>query len=321
MELELRHLRVVVALADSGSVSKAAAALGVSQPSLTAQLQRIERTVGGQLFERTPTGVLPTALGTYVISSARAVLTHMAHLHAGSDALRPDVRMRLRLGTVPGPLLAGLVPRLRELLPGCEVTSQVEPSSRVLLHLLETGRLDAAVVREFPGFGLRFPADVQHRTLVATEPLFVALAETHPLARGGSVSLSDLAEEEWIHEPPDDSGLYVYFRSACEAAGFTPMCRHVVAESTTARGFVVSRQAVSLAQPTSREFDGLVVRPLTGDPLHRHLILAWRRNCPLASRADDMFQCAVDAYLELVERNKSYVSWWAEHPEVHPEPL
>src|SRR5689334_12973656 len=68
MELELRHLRVVCRLADTGSVSKAAAALGVSQPSLTAQLHRIEEAVGGSLFERGSTGVVPTPLGKHVRS-------------------------------------------------------------------------------------------------------------------------------------------------------------------------------------------------------------------------------------------------------------
>ncbi|MGH8795377.1 MAG: LysR family transcriptional regulator, partial [Stackebrandtia sp.] len=47
MEVELRHLRAVCAVADAGSVSKAAAALGISQPALTAQLRRIEQSLGG----------------------------------------------------------------------------------------------------------------------------------------------------------------------------------------------------------------------------------------------------------------------------------
>src|SRR5687768_4104648 len=55
-ELELRHLRAVCAIADEGSVTKAAARLGLTQPALSAQLRSVERLVGGQLFERTPAG-------------------------------------------------------------------------------------------------------------------------------------------------------------------------------------------------------------------------------------------------------------------------
>ena len=54
MDLELRHLRIVCAVAEAGSVTKAAASLGLAQPAVTAQLRRIERTLGGQLFERAP---------------------------------------------------------------------------------------------------------------------------------------------------------------------------------------------------------------------------------------------------------------------------
>ena len=52
MDIELRHLRVICAIAESGSVTKAAASLGLAQPALTAQLQRIERALGGPLFDR-----------------------------------------------------------------------------------------------------------------------------------------------------------------------------------------------------------------------------------------------------------------------------
>lgn len=59
MNLELRHLRVVCAIAETGSVTKAASTLGLAQPALTAQLQRIERTLGGPLFERDRRGPVP----------------------------------------------------------------------------------------------------------------------------------------------------------------------------------------------------------------------------------------------------------------------
>ncbi len=59
MELELRHLRTVRAIADTGSLTKAAATLGLAQPALSAQLRRIEKALGGTLFERDHTGPAP----------------------------------------------------------------------------------------------------------------------------------------------------------------------------------------------------------------------------------------------------------------------
>jgi DNA-binding transcriptional LysR family regulator len=74
MDIELRHLRVVCAIADTGSVTKAAALLGLAQPALTTQLQRIERTLGGTLFERDRRGARPTALGELVLARARVLI-------------------------------------------------------------------------------------------------------------------------------------------------------------------------------------------------------------------------------------------------------
>ncbi|MEO6088901.1 MAG: LysR family transcriptional regulator, partial [Umezawaea sp.] len=62
-DLELRHLRAVCAIAEEGSVTKAATRLGLTQPAMSAQLRTVERILGGLLFERTPNGSVPTDLG------------------------------------------------------------------------------------------------------------------------------------------------------------------------------------------------------------------------------------------------------------------
>src|SRR5690606_12155672 len=74
MDLELRHLKIVSAVADARSVSKAPPSLGLEQPALTAQLKRIERVLGGALFHRDHTGARPTALGEFVLARARVLL-------------------------------------------------------------------------------------------------------------------------------------------------------------------------------------------------------------------------------------------------------
>ncbi|MGW4007273.1 LysR family transcriptional regulator, partial [Streptomyces nigra] len=74
MELELRHLRVLCAIADAGSVGRAAAELGYSQPAVSTQLRRIERYFGEPVFERGPAGVQLTPYGFEVVASARDVL-------------------------------------------------------------------------------------------------------------------------------------------------------------------------------------------------------------------------------------------------------
>src|SRR5258706_1064134 len=113
MELEVRHLRVLVAVADHGSVTKAAATLGLSQPSLSSQLRRIEKELGAPLFDRSHEGMVPTELGRSVLAKARSVLADMADLRTrnvcADDANRA---VELRIGSMPGPLLARMVPHV-----------------------------------------------------------------------------------------------------------------------------------------------------------------------------------------------------------------
>src|SRR5947208_5111057 len=110
MELEVRHLKVLVAVADHGSVTKAATALGLSQPALSAQLRRIERAMGGPLFERSQDGVVPNERCRRVLAKARLVLADMADLALSpvrADA--PGEVVELRMGNNPGPILSAAI--------------------------------------------------------------------------------------------------------------------------------------------------------------------------------------------------------------------
>jgi molybdate transport repressor ModE-like protein len=74
MRLEIRHLELVVAIAESGSLGRAAARLHLSRPAVTTQLKRIETFVGGALFIRSTGGVFPTHTGAELVREARRLL-------------------------------------------------------------------------------------------------------------------------------------------------------------------------------------------------------------------------------------------------------
>ena len=93
MDIELRHLRIVCAIAEAGSVTKAAAALGLAQPALATQLKRIERSLGGALFERDRLGARPTALGDLVLARARVLLPALRGLGPAPSFHEPRARM------------------------------------------------------------------------------------------------------------------------------------------------------------------------------------------------------------------------------------
>lgn len=308
MNVELRHLRVVVLVAESGSVGRAARSLKVSQPSLTAQLKRIETAFGGQLFERSHTGVTPTPLGRYAVERARAILVDVDHLSATVSAMTAVEPSSVRLGGFPTAPVSGVANRLRGHGDIEQVSIEVEWSSSVLLQQLDSGRLDFAILREFPGFELRMPPGVQRRTVVEREPAIVALANDHHLAGetapGEEVKLADLSDEEWISEPPDDSGYHVLFRAACEESGFQPKVEHHSVDTSVQLGFVTSGQGVALIAPTSYQLltPDITTRPLATEPIHRRLLLAWSGDSPRASMTDEVWDMAVDAYEEAVRQ-------------------
>ncbi|MBG0853190.1 LysR family transcriptional regulator [Streptomyces spinoverrucosus] len=101
-------------MADAGSLTRAATALGLAQPALSAQLKRIERALGGALFERGRHGVRATALGELVLERTRVVLPAVTELQqeAARFARTPRATACLRLGGTHGPLLGALVDRL-----------------------------------------------------------------------------------------------------------------------------------------------------------------------------------------------------------------
>ncbi|WP_344873515.1 LysR family transcriptional regulator [Allokutzneria multivorans] len=324
MELEVRHLRVLLTVADTGSVSRAAATLGLSQPSLSAQLQRIERTMGIPLFERSPSGVEPTAYGRYALAKARTVLAELEELRSWTAQLEVcEQPMLLRIGAVPGPIAAKLALSLRRAFSSLrpenetEVYSHAEQSSLALLRMIDSDRLDVVVVEQFAGHELPVLPSVRRMELVAVEPVFVALGDQHPLSGKAEIDLADLAEESWIIDPLLDSGESAHLRRACQRAGFEPRIRHHATETTAARSFVASGQCVSLAQATSREGLGIVVRPLVGDPIVRRLDVAWSSE-RFAENGELVRLAAADAYLGLVEYNDSFARWWDTHPEAHP---
>lgn len=313
-ELELRHLRLICAIADEPSLTRAAARMGVSQPALSAALQRIERRVGGALFERTHTGMRLTDLGAYVVGSSRVVLADMDSLTAGAEARTRKASGEMRIGAGPGMIGPRLASRVSDTFGDGSVTLSTA-SVRQLVRDLGAERLDFAVLEEVSGFPLPTNDRVDARKLVA-EPVFVALPEDHRLSDETEVDLADLSDEDWVVPPMRDGNDQVALSRACAAAGFRPRVRHEVNEAATTRQ-LIQNGAIALAQPVSATGSGLVIRPLVGDPIIMERWLAWNVGGPFAGYAGEVYRCAATAYLGQLDRNPDYRRWWESHPEAH----
>ena len=314
MELELRHLRIVCAVAEAGSVTKAAATLGLAQPAVTAQLRRIERSLGGELFQRGRQGVTPTPLGELVLTRARVLLPAARELQ--DDALRMAASGRgpsgsqLRIGTTGSPYLAGMVKLLEKVEPHTEVVTSASFRALELLEQVRADKIDCAAIGCCGEHGLPTDADLLVRK-VAVEPVCVMVQEAHPAAALPEIPLALLSDMHWAWLPGDGC-LFECFGAACMREGFSPRTGY---ESDAATCVEMSRtgRAATLCLPTRRAA-GVVVRPIAQAPLRWVHAIVWRDEPGRLAQADALLPVAGEAYAEVVAEAPGYRAWLERHP-------
>lgn len=309
MDLELRHLRALCAMADAGSVGRAARVLGYSQQAMSTQLQRIERYFGELLFERKASGVEPTRYGAEVLAQARDVLDRADAIGRRPAGRAAGARRVLRLAATNSPVLSGMAVRIRGCLPDLALTVSSVYASSEIVELLEKGELDAAIGVDYPGLELRHSDAVAHRGIVI-EPSFVAVPAHHRVKNRMEVALSDLADDAWFLTPDDGAGWPGVFYTACEAAGFTPAAVHeFLGDRLQLQDMIADGLGVSVVQATIRPISGVLVKPLTGTPLWCRYLLAWRRESLTDEVAETLFRSATASYRDLIGRSPHFQAW------------
>ncbi|MGI5196441.1 LysR family transcriptional regulator [Streptomyces sp. CA-288835] len=301
MELEVRHLRALCAIADTGSLHRAARQLGVAQPSLSTQLRRIEHELGGALFTRERTGCRPTPLGHVVLGRARPLVAEMRALVAEARTAAATVDgPQLRIGSTASRALAGWLRRLRA--RNLEPVLQMDVSPNALLRMLADGQLDVAFVHEVEGSPLRIPPELELRVLMEREPQFVSLPPDHPAAAKPEVSLHDLADDRWMVDPTVD-GEWDAVQRMFRAAGVNPHVLH--GDYYTTDALVATGEVVAVCQPTHVDGPTMAVRRIQGDPLGVRLLLAARTQEEL----DAVYPELEEAYEEVALQAPGYREW------------
>jgi DNA-binding transcriptional LysR family regulator len=220
---ELRLLRYFVAVAQEGTVTRAAAALHLSQPSLSAAIKQLEGQLGVQLLARHGRRVTITPAGKLLVRRATELLAH-------ADAVAGEVRSsgaaasgRLRLGLSPTARY-GVGP---DLLSACAAQAPAvmiytsEDTTGALLRDVAGGRLDLAVTFCAPP-----PDDEIELRLLREEPAVVHLPTSHPLASRPRLTLEDLAGETILIAASRDSfGFTERVVSAFANVGIEPQTR------------------------------------------------------------------------------------------------
>jgi len=308
MELELRHLRLIVTVAEQGSVTRAATTLGLTQPALTAQLNRIDRVLGAPVFTRDQRGAHPTALGEFVLGRAKVLLPAMSALvdDAHRIVVGRDERSRaVRVGTASTAIGGLFVSRLVSGL-GAQVTSVTLPDVEGVADQLASEALDVGLVG-MCGNAAPPTADGVRWWRVSTDPVFVLVPDDHALVGRASVALTELADADWLGVT--GAGCFQRcFVTACARAGFTPG-KVSEADRAACVDLVRAGHGVALVQPTFPDTPGVAVVPLTGAPLQWAHHVGWHdetASLPVGGVVD----AALGAHAEAVSRSSPrFVDW------------
>ncbi len=190
--MDFEKLRMLVAVAEAGSLTEAARWLGVSQPGASRQIQRLEAEMGVPLLERASDGVRLTADGERTLEFARRTLRDYDALRATSGAEPLHGRLRIIASTTPGEyLVPELASKFNGLYPRVATEIFVGDSAAVRNELLER-RWDVG----FVGQALRQRGVVQ--IAVAQDEIVLAVPRNHRFAGGHEVGLDELKDERII---------------------------------------------------------------------------------------------------------------------------
>ena len=288
-QMKLRDLRYLLAVAEHEHFGQAAAACGISQPTLSVQLRKLEELLGVTLFERTSKKVAPTAACDRLIGHVRAAVAEADAILAMARDLRDPLAGRFRLGIIPtlAPYLLPLVfAPLRDALPTLEIEPW-EDQTAALLDRLRAHDLDAALLAtEVEG------PDLASRALF-DEPFLAGLPPEHPLAGQAVVAEADLGRD--ILLLADGHCLRDQALVACGRSG-APGDALRAASLSTLLNMVAAGYGTTLIPGLAAgaaENAGIVLRPLAART-GRTVRIAWRATFPR--------RAALEAVAEVVAR-------------------
>jgi len=276
-DLKLKDLRYLVAVADSRHFGRAAASCFVSQPTLSAQIKKLEDYLGVQLIERHPKRVALTEAGEQIVARARRILEASDEVVTLARSHRDPLSGRLRIALLPtiGPyLLPRLTRTIRKDLPRLEMRLYEHQTTQIL-QKLHAGELDLGI--------LALPVDLEG---LDSRPLYeeafvVALPEHHRLAKRPNIRVQDLKDETLLLLE-DGHCLTDQALEVCSGVGMHDSQDFRATSLETLRQMVATGAGVTLLPALASEgaygnTRGVVVKPFAKPAPTRHVGAVWRK--------------------------------------------
>jgi DNA-binding transcriptional LysR family regulator len=292
-DLSPTGLRVLREVAQAGSFTAAAQALGYTQSAISRQAAALEAVAGRALFERRRDGVALTPAGARLLARAVRVLDELDA--ALRDTAEPDVRAGpVRLGAF-ATAAAGLIPGALASLPRELVVSLREGTTPALTRGLRAGTLDLAVLAQTPPFR---PPDAEgpalELTTLAERELVVGVGTRHPFARRPAIEVGELAGQVWVASRSEgaDSLLGVW-----PGLAERPDVRYVVRDWWAKLQLVAAGLAITTLAPVALGVlpDGVRAVAVRGEPQELRRVVLARVPGPLDARAAAVADALVSA--------------------------
>lgn len=288
MAFTLRQLQYFVAVAEQGSVTRAAQNLSISQSSVTEALKELENDLGVNLFDRHPRGLSITHNGHQFLRHATKILSTVSDARTSFSGQKSAAAGTLNIGVtslVAGYVLSDLLARYRRACPGVEV-SAIEDNGGYLEHLLVGGELDVAVMVIS---NLRDRMALQAEIL-ETSPYRLWLPMGHPLVSADIISVADISREPLImltiDEIEENTGKLLSALGARPHVAFRTRSVEAV-RSLVATGAGVALLPDLVYRPWSLEGDRIESRDVSGALPVVQVGMVWRKGSTLPQAARD----------------------------------
>jgi len=277
--INVERLRVLHAVAASGSIQEAARTLHVTTSAVSQQISKLEREVHQPLVEKNGRGVRLTDAALLLVHRTLDAMTTLELAEGELDDNRNQVFGRVLVSAFPT-AARGVCPAaaraLRTNHPQLEVQfCEQEPHDS--LPLLQRGDVDVVVAQAWRNRPLALP-DGMTKEMLFDDIVDVALPSRHRLARRASVQLEDLADDEWITWP-DGAICHEWLMFTLRSRGYEPRVAHTAGEHATQLAFVAAGLGVAVMPRLGREASPKGVKLVEVTPsLKRDVFAVWRTN-------------------------------------------
>ncbi|WJY17029.1 LysR family transcriptional regulator [Pectobacteriaceae bacterium CE90] len=290
MNIELRHLRYFIAVAEELHFGRAAEKLRISQPPLSQQIQLLEAQIGARLLERNNRTVRLTPAGTQFLKEAWAIINQVNQAAERAARIQRGEIGELNIGfTSSAPFIKAVSQSLlhfRQSYPEVHIQMQ-ETNTKQQIEPLLSGKLDLGVMRNNP-----LPDALRHQLLLH-EAMVAVVHEEHPLAStpGKTISIQQLANEPFVFFAREvGTALYDEMLTLLKNYGITPYITQEVGEAMTIVGLVSSGLGVSLLPASFMRIrvDGVKYLSLSEQDAISEVWLVTHRNRPINTAAQTL---------------------------------